>query len=59
MSREWRVAAEQDVHDDTASPDVALLVVVALEDFWSDVVGLELRDSTVPSFSLSMVPLSK
>ena len=56
---ERRVAAEQDVHDNAARPDVALLVVVSLEHFWSDIIRLMLGVSTVPSFFFSLVPLSK
>ena len=33
-----REATQQDVDDDTERPDVARLVIVAFEDFWSDVV---------------------
>jgi hypothetical protein len=36
---EGRVSAQEDVQDDSARPHVALLVVVAEEDFGSDVVG--------------------
>ena len=32
------VAAEENEKDDSERPDVARLVVVAFEDFWSDVV---------------------
>lgn len=56
---ERRVAAQQDVHDHAARPQVALLVVVAFEHFGGNVVGLDQLFLTVPSFFLSFVPLSK
>ena len=36
---EGRVAAEEDVEDHSAAPDVALLVVLSFEDLGRDVVG--------------------
>lgn len=36
---ERRVAAEQDKEDHANRPQIALLVVVLLKDFWGDVVG--------------------
>jgi len=40
LALEGRLAAQEDEHDDTAAPDVAFLVVHAIEDFWGDVVRL-------------------
>ena len=39
LAIEWRVAAEQDVEDDTAAPKIALLVVALAEDLRRNVVG--------------------
>ena len=38
LAIEWRVAAQQDVQDDTAAPKIALLVIALLENLRSDVV---------------------
>ena len=39
LAVEGRHAREQDVGDDTTGPDIALLVVVLVENFRGDVVG--------------------
>ena len=36
---EWRVPAQQDVHDDATGPDIAFLIVFLLQDLWRDVEG--------------------
>lgn len=36
---ERRIAAEENVRDDTQTPNVTFLVIVFFEHFWSDVVG--------------------
>ena len=39
MAVEGRLTGEEDVSDDTGGPDIALFVVIFVEDLGSDVVG--------------------
>lgn len=58
----WRSSCKHDVEDHTEAPDIALSIVVTLENFRSDVVRLDCQTGhkpffTVPIFSSSWVCL--
>ena len=38
LAIEWRVAAKQDVQDDTTAPKIALLIVTLLQNLWGNIV---------------------
>ena len=38
LAVKWRVAAQQDVENHSTAPQVALMVIRFLEDFWCDIV---------------------
>ena len=43
LTIEWWLSREEDISDDTARPDIVLVVVVLVENFWGNVVwGSEL-----------------